>query len=165
MKVSYPLLDSGNEYLLEVDTFDKHLLVDAGIDPSYEIYDVVLKRISGNTISSMGALASLSAFLYGLLVDNPQAILYFFCDIRELERTPKNMKCSPQEYRSRLFSAMFEHETRLHPGVQWINNRIILTTIDGSAYIHLITLQQNQPVVEQIKSVIAQQGKDDLEIS
>ncbi len=164
MKVSYPLIDNGNEYLLEVDAFDKGLLAEAGIDPSYEIYDVVLKRLSGQQMSTLGTLSKLSSFLYGLLVDNPNAILYFFCDVRDVDRSAIHMKYSPQEYRSRLFSAMFEYERRLHPNIDWINNKIVISTTEGSAYIHLITLQQNQDIVNLIKQVIIQQSKDDITV-
>lgn len=164
MKVSYPLIDNGNEYLLEVDTFNKALLVEAGINPTYEIYDVVLKRLSGCQKSSLGALSKLSSFLYGLLIDNPKAILYFFCDVRDVDRSVAHMRYSPQEYRSRLFSAMFEYESRQHPNAHWVNNQIIISTTEGSAYIHLITLQQNQDVVNQIKQIVIQQSKDDMNV-
>ena len=47
---------------------------------SIEILDISLERVSGNTPTSPNVLFDISNFIAGVLNDNPETILYFYCD-------------------------------------------------------------------------------------
>ena len=52
-------------------------------------------------------------FIAGFLLDNENAILYFYCDdINEINR--RNHDITPQKYRSRLFSRMSDRDIYIH---------------------------------------------------
>lgn len=167
MKIKYPIVDGVNEYLLLIDSFDSKMLREVGIEDPIELYDVVLERVSGNDTSSARVLSTISSCLKVFLMDNPNAILYFYCDdMHDIARGENHQCYSPQEYRSRLFSTMFDAEKERHDGaLPFVNNKIVINTSEGRAFIHLITHECNKYAAEIVSREIKSQGKDETTVT
>ena len=66
------------------------------------------------TLVDMEAMNKIGSELQKVLEVNPNIILYFFCDFKEetIRINKKNKSIPPQEYRSRLFSNLFERRMK-----------------------------------------------------
>lgn len=145
-------IDEGdNRYLLKVSSFTEQELANWGLDASLEMYEVVLLRVSGDVVSSFKSLAMIAGFLRNFMAEHPDAILYFYCDdMHEINKTNKHIDASPQLYRSKLFSTLFDRESQKQHNSTLRNNVQAITTTEGTAYIHLVTSEKNLHVVEHI---------------
>lgn len=93
------------------------------------VVEIGLERSKGLNFTSHRVLAQIEQCIAEVILDNPNAILFFFCDFISLLPTmKKNM--SVQEYRRRLFSRMFERYVAQHH-ITDIFNRV--TTVEGIA--------------------------------
>lgn len=145
---TFQIEESNNRYLLKLTSFTEQELVSWNLDASVEIYDVVLLRVSGDETTSFKSLAQISTFIQGFMHNHPAAILYFYCDdMHEIRRAHKHANYSPQQFRSQLFSLLFDREMQRYPETKLINNVQTITTDQGTAYIHLISCAANQHVV------------------
>ena len=107
MIITYPISDNfGNEYLIRIEdcqNLPDEIMKELG---NIKILDITLERISGEQYTNSGILSKISTFIAGVLLDNENAMLYFYCDdVHDVKR--RNMKITPQKFRSDLFSAMF----------------------------------------------------------
>lgn len=155
MKVTYPIRAvNGDEYLVRIESFNREMLPDdvKALLGSIEILDISLERVSGNTPTSPNVLFDISNFIAGVLNDNPETILYFYCDdIHDVDR--RNRSITPQKYRSQLFSRMFDHYTRSHD-IDYIINTPLEFKKDKDVYIHFISKQEHLKYVDAIKNTI-----------
>lgn len=118
MKISVSLV-SGNtdEYRIGFETIESGFLSDEIFnhlkEEGIEIVEVLLERVKGVDSTNISVLSEMTNIIHRLFGDNENVILYFFCDdLNEIPCTNKSVE--PQEYRSRLFSAMFERFTMKH---------------------------------------------------
>ncbi len=155
MKVTYPIRAvNGDEYLVRIESFNREMLPDdvKALLGSIEILDISLERVSGNTPTSPNVLFDISNFIAGVLNDNPEIILFFYCDdIHDVDR--RNKSITPQKYRSRLFSRMFDHYTHSHV-INYIVNTPLEFKTDKDVYIHFISKQEHLKYVDAIKNTI-----------
>lgn len=153
---TFQIEEGDNRYLLELNSFTEQEFVSWNLDTSIEIYDVVLLRDSGDGTTSFKSLAQISTFVKDFMSNHPNAILYFYCDdIHDIQRTHKHIDYSPQQFRSQLFSLLFDREMTKHQDTKLVNNVQTITTAQGTAYIHLITSVANQHIVTNLfKQVI-----------
>ena len=167
MKLKFPICDGRNEYLLQIESFNEATLREVGITSPVMLYDIVLERVSGKEISSFGTLSTISNILRVFINDNPTAVLYFYCDdMHDIRRGKSHQAMSPQAYRSKLFSTLFDNEKqRAGHDFPYTNNCITISTSEGVAYIHLIAHQSNAQVVDIIRREIQAQGKDGTEVT
>lgn len=147
----FQIEEGNNRYLLKLNSFTEQELVSWQLDTSVEMYEAVLLRVSGEKTTSFRSLAQISTFIKGFMYDHPSAILYFYCDdMHEIQCAHKHAGYSPQQFRSYLFSALFDREMAKHPDTRLTNNVQTITTEQGTAYIHLITSRDNQHIVTNI---------------
>ena len=155
MKVTYPIRAvNGNEYLVRIESFNREMLPDdvKELLGSIEILDISLERVSGNTPTSPNVLFDISNFIAGVLNDNPETILYFYCDdIHDVDR--RNRSITPQKYRSQLFSSMFDRYTQSHD-ISDIINTPLEFKIDRDVYIHFISKREYLKYVDAFKDTI-----------
>lgn len=107
MIITYPISDNfGNEYLIRIEdcqNLPDEIMKELG---NIKILDITLERISGEQYTNSGILSKISTFIAGVLLDNENAMLYFYCDdVHDVKR--RDMEITPQKFRSDLFSAMF----------------------------------------------------------
>ena len=147
----------GNVFLVSIEPFPKSVLPDELEDilNGIEILDITLERSSGEGNASTRVLNDISAFIASVFFDNPNSILYFYCD--DMHEVPcmsgkKNMP--PQAYRSRLFSRMFERYISANH-VECVQNYPVEIHLDDrDIFIHLISTADKFPVMHAIGEAI-----------
>lgn len=147
----------GNSFLVSMEPFEKSVLPDELESALHgiEILDVTLERSSGESNASARVLNDISTFIASVFFDNPKSILYFYCDdIHEVPGMSEKKNMLPQAYRSRLFSRMFERYVSVNhiEGVQ--NYPIEIHLEDREIFIHLISTDDNLPVMRAIGDAI-----------
>lgn len=91
-------------------------------------------------------------FIAGFLLDNENAILYFYCDdINEINR--RNHDITPQKYRSRLFSRMFDRYMTSHDITGVVNASLEIRS-DRDIYIHIISRESHLDYANIIRTTI-----------
>lgn len=119
-------------------------------------YDVTLVRESGDGYVGYKVLSAISDTLARFLNENEDAVLCFYCDtLTEVKRNHSDI--SPQEYRSRLFSRMFDKYTRLHHRFAFVNHRVKIEDTENpynSQYAHFICRKEHEIAVKTIGSAL-----------
>lgn len=160
MNISFDLnTDKGDHLRVALSVFAKNILPDSVIEHinQINIYDVVLERISGINPISISSLTKIANFLFNFLSENPNAILYFFCDDKNNIEFNKNNKphLLPQEYRSKIFSILFERICKKECISNFTNMPIHIETPETTFIIHLIYPDSH----EEIASVLINELK------
>lgn len=120
----------------------------------FEVYDVSLLRESGSGFVGYKSLNAASDFLSKFMAENDNAILTFYCDpSSDVHRS--HMEIPPQEYRSRLFTRMFDNYTRKHPS-QLINHVVVIDADEKPQFVHFICRENQIKDVLTIKSGLMQ---------
>ncbi len=116
-----------------------------------EVIDVTLSRRAGQGFATVYTLGEISRIIADVFMDNKDAILYFFCD----DMTPiphTNKEILPQEYRSRLFSLLFERYIRENNIEDVGNYPVRINDVDGHPMIiHLFARDSHRQYVDIIK--------------
>ena len=90
---------------------------------SLKFFDVTLIRIAGDGYVGARSLNTIAETLGRFLDENEEAVLCFYCDdTTDIIRNHNEL--SPQEYRSRLFTRMFDRYSRTHNYNPYINRTI-----------------------------------------
>lgn len=125
------------------------------------VHEVMLQRsaIEGRSNGvDREALYRISAVMLDTMRNRPDDILYFFCDVRgdNLNVNARNKRVTPQEYRSRLFSLLFDRETRRR-GVTSLVNDVQHVECDGEVlYLHFIYDKRANCKVALLKEALEQ---------
>lgn len=89
--------------------------------------------------------------------DLVDAVYYSVCSDRMILKSAKRSNLSHQEYRSQLFSSMFN---KANPDNKYINKPVVITDPNaGNHYIHLMTLEKNQDVIDIISEELKKHDK------
>ena len=135
MNITLPIeCSEGHQYLLRL-TDCRNLPIESTI----VIIDIALISMSKiDVINNAGTLNRIASILFNFLEEN-DVILYFYCSKDPIKKRYNRDEMSYQQYRSSLFTSMFERITRYHKG-EFVNRSIILKdTVYGDHYIHLIS--------------------------
>ena len=162
MKVSISLRgDNSDEYHIRLESWDRGNLPNEIIPllEDADIIDVVLERVSGLERTSMHVLSGISEVIAKVFIDNSNAILYFYCDdmnpIPNMEKNnSKNKNISSQQYRSILFSRMFDRYCLKKGYIDIYNIPVKIHLEDRDIYIHLIAREKHSRIVNLIKETI-----------
>jgi len=102
------------------------------------------------SINNLSTLAIISSNIEKYLHYN-DVILYCYCDNAEITKSKKNEHMSHQQYRSTLFSAMFDKKKC----EEHLNEKVTIEDeINGTHYIHLISKIENTEAVAVIASTV-----------
>lgn len=148
---------NGNFFLVSIEPFPKDILPEelSGILGDTEILDITLERSKGKENASIRVMNDISNFIAGVLFDNPHSILYFYCD--DIHPVPF-MSCKkdmiPQEYRSRLFTCMFERYVSSNKIENIYNYPVEVHLDDREIFIHLISMEDNIHIMRSIADAI-----------
>ena len=138
--------DSGDEYKLQFTTDRSGIISDELLDylclEGVEVVEIGLGRSSGFNVTTPTVLAQIEDITADLLHRHPNAIISFFCDF--INTIPSTKKKIPvQEYRSRIFSLMFDrYVSKKH--IQGLHN--LVTVVQGVKepyYFHVIAREQH----------------------
>ena len=136
----------GDKYILSVNDADITLLSDdiqqMLSDNNLQIGEIIIERTAGKQYTCYKVLYQIATWLAGIFAQHQGLILFYLCDdmnsIPNRNTKGKNKDLSPQEYRSSLFSKLFEEYKKSHQ-VKGISDYPII--IEGEGYkqfIHLI---------------------------
>ena len=155
MKVSASLVVSSvEEYRLGFETIESGFLQDEVFKcldkDGIEIVEVLLDRVKGAGKTSIAILSEMSEIIFRLFDTNENIIIYFFCDdLNEIPNTQK--KVSPQAYRSRLFSSMFERFVRKQKVDDIENIAISIEAFGRTEYLHFIVRSHHMKYIDYIQ--------------
>lgn len=118
-------------------------------------YDVTLVRESGTGYVGYKILFAVSDILARFLNENEDAVLCFYCDdLTDVKRGRTHLGISPQEYRSRLFSNMFDKYIKTYHQSAFINHCVTIEDPDNpqnSRFAHFICRKEHEPAVKSIE--------------
>ena len=159
MKFSISITSNDNTVRLGLETADTSFLgesISKEIESrGVEIVEVILDRELGKGLAGMALLDNISSVIANLFIENKNAILFFYCDdLNEIPRC-RTRNISPQEYRSDLFSLMFERYVTKH-GIQSVHDVTIrINAIDHCLFFHFISRDEHMDLIDEIKEDFA----------
>lgn len=120
---------------------------------SLKFFDVTLIRIAGDGYAGMRSLNAVSEILGRFLDENDDAVLCFYCDdTTDIIRNHNDL--SPQEYRSKLFSRMFDKYSGSRHNNTYINRTIRFIIEDHCRFTHFICRPEHQEAVDILGEVL-----------
>jgi len=152
MKFSISLhTPNGDRYLVCVSPLVEQLRRELELpEENIEVCQIVLDRERGDNATDINILSQITDFVAKVLLANDNIILYYVCDdINEIPNCNHNIPS--QEYRSRLFSSMFDRYVRNHNITDIINVPVIIKdAIGNKQYVHIISDQKHDVSVKVI---------------
>jgi hypothetical protein len=121
----------------DISEFDKNKAI------TTKVFSVNLAFIGDERgINSAGMLNKISSSCFDFLENNPETMLFIFCDMKNDNIPRRHSNISPQYYRSLLFSRMFERTMSIRNRNDYINltNSYIW---GGENFINLIAHRSN----------------------
>ena len=122
-----------------------------------EIVEIDLERVTGSAPTSLKTLTKISEGIAHCFEQNKKAVLYYFCD--DLSEVPSigdsKIGMWPQEYRSLLFSRMFERyalNTSMEDSVTDVE--VVIYEDTRPLYMHLIARTCHSRYIEALKAYI-----------
>ena len=145
--------EHGDEYKLQFTTDRSGIIADDILDQlnakGIEVVEIGLARVKGQNITSHKVLHQIEECIADLLLRMPNVILSYFCDfIHLVPSRRKNM--SVQEYRSRMFSAMFKRYVSQEQQLDVCDDEIKINGVAEPFFFHVIYHRQNQYYAEMI---------------
>lgn len=140
--------------LYAFDTETVHKVVGERPLLTLTFYDVVLMRERGESYLGFSHLSQISHILANFLQENSDAVLFFYCDdITDVRRHHHSML--PQEYRSMLFSRMFDQYVQSHHLRGFVNRQIINNSNGFAQYAHFIGREEHLGEIDQVIDSLA----------
>lgn len=145
----------GDQIRVALSYYDSETVSMLSSDPltlTLAFYDVTLVREIGEGYVGYKVLSAVSETLARFLDENEDVVLCFYCDAQtEVKRSHSDI--SPQEYRSRLFSRMFDKYMKSHCLSNFINHRIKIEDLVNpmnSQFAHFICRKEHEAAVAEI---------------
>ena len=135
-------------------------IIEQGID----ISEIMIDRVKGGESTAQEVLHAITGRVADLLAENENLVIYYSCDdmnpIPSRNMKGANKELSVQEYRSTLFSHIFDSYMYSHQVSGIANTPIIINGEGYKQFMHLIARAKHQVIVELIKDdVIEGWGK------
>lgn len=138
-----PISTSNGEYYIQLRTAILENIVSEEHIVHFKnctIYDIMLGCKQRDVLVDMEAMNKIGSELQRVLEVNPNIILYFFCDFNEktIRINRKNKNIPPQEFRSRLFSTLFDRRMKQGNSNNFQNKVHTVDYAGDRYYLHLI---------------------------
>lgn len=135
-------------------------IINQGID----ISEIMIDRLNGGKSTAPEVLHAITGRIADLFAENENLILYYSCDdmnpIPSRNKRSANKELSVQEYRSILFSHIFDSYIDSHQVSGITNTPVIIEGEGYTQFMHLIARDKHQSIVDLIKAdVIEGWGK------
>ena len=145
--------ESGDEYKLKFSTDRSGIIADSLLDEldreGIEVAEIALARVKGFGVTNIKVLNQIENCIADLMNRRPNVGLCFFCDFISFLLAIKK-RSHHQEYRSRLFTAMFERYVTHHHLDNFCNNVVKVEGVAESFYFHVIYRNRHQKYAERI---------------
>ena len=144
---------SGDEYKLQFTTDRSGIIADNLLDQlnaqGIEVVEIGLARVKGENITGHKVLHQIEECIADLMQRMPNVILSYFCDFIHLVPShKKNM--TVQEYRSRMFSAMFKRYVTQQQLFDVCDDEIKINGVTEPFFFHVIYHKNHQHFAEMI---------------
>ena len=145
--------ESGDEYKLQFTTDRSGIIADNLLDQlnahGIEVVEIGLARVKGENITGHKVLHQIEECIADLMQRMPNVILSYFCDFIHLVPShKKNM--TVQEYRSRMFSAMFKRYVTQQQLFDVCDDEIKINGVTEPFFFHVIYHKNHQYFAEMI---------------
>ena len=144
--------EAGDEYRLQFTTDRSNIIADRILDlllqDGIEVVEVGLGRVGSTNVTSHRVLQQIEESIPDFMTRNPNAILSYMCDFINL--VPSNKKITVQEYRSRMFSAMFKRYMSQHHIVDIYDDEIKIDGVAETFYFHVIYHKRHEQYAKMI---------------
>ncbi len=163
MEISYSIIQKESEYRVLLTSANLKALsddvtkdlTDRGIDVS----ELMIERISGDKTTEQDVLHDITGWVADLFANNSNLIIYYSCDdmtpIPSRNINSENRDLAVNEYRSRLFTHMFDSYMSSHQVSGVSNTPIRLDNYENgmgySLFFHLIARDKHNDIVELLK--------------
>lgn len=148
--------EKGDHVRVALSYYDSESIKVFTTDPyvlSLMIYDVSLLRLSGANCVGFSVLSKVSDILGRFIEENDDAVLCFYCDdLTDIERNHNSI--TPQEYRSKLFSVMFDKYVRNRNITGIINKSMRFETEGQPKFVHFICRNEHCKAIEALAEVL-----------
>ena len=148
--------DKGDQIRVALSYYDSEILQTFTSDPltlTLVFYDVTLVRVAGEETVDVKTLKAICDVLFRFMNDNDTVVLCFYCDDLT-EVTHNHKELTPQEYRSRLFSRMFDMYVKANGISDIINYSIKIEDNNTPRFAHFITPEKYLPAVKLLGNII-----------
>lgn len=143
----------GCQYLIEFSLANELIVFSDPI--SIAIVDVAITQLDVGLLNNASTLFQIANIIKSYLEVNNVA-LYCYCDTKEIQRGKNKKDMLPQQYRSLLFSRMFERNS----DSTYVNHVIVVKDeINGDHYINLIANKSNQSQLNAIEKELCKLNK------
>ncbi|MBQ0020772.1 MAG: hypothetical protein KBT39_09660 [Bacteroidales bacterium] len=120
-----------------------------------EIIEIDLERIEGHHNADIRTLRIIADGIGRCFSQNSKAILYYYCDEIELPIISQHHSEKwPQEYRSQLFSRMFQRYASKAGDLDIIDMTVEIIQGDRPIFMHLIARECHRSCLETLKNYI-----------
>ena len=145
--------EQGDEYKLQFTTDRSGIIADNLLDQlnaqGIEVVEIGLARVKGENITGHKVLHQIEECIADLMQRMPNVILSYFCDFIHLVPShKKNM--TVQEYRSRMFSAMFKRYVTQQQLFDVCDDEIKINGVTEPFFFHVIYHKNHQHFAEMI---------------
>ena len=152
----------GDEYRIMLVDADVSVLDEqvrnAIANNSIDISEIIIDRARGGESTTQEILHVITGRVADLFAEHVNLILYYSCDdmnpIPSRNTKGANKNLSVQEYRSRLFSHIFDSYMFSHQVSGFTNTPIIINGDGYSQFMHLIARDKHQYIVDLVKDDI-----------
>ncbi len=147
--------------MVALSYYDAETLMAFSSDPqvlSLVFYDVTLVRKSGEDYVGYKILFAVSDVLARFMGENEDAVLCFYCDA-DTDLRRHHTELLPQEYRSRLFSRMFEMYVKSCNLSGFINYRVEMEdpyNTGNRQFAHFICREEHREAVAVMERLLRQ---------
>ena len=145
--------ENGDEYKLQFTTDRSGIIADEILDcinkEGIEVAEIGLGRVRGGSVTSNKMLSLIEECIADFMHRHKNVVLSFFCDfINFLPATKKNIPV--QEYRSKLFSLMFERYASQHNLANFSHKVVEIEGVAENFYFHIISRKEHLKYAEMI---------------
>lgn len=139
--------ENGDEYKLQITSERSNIIaptiIDKLLNNDIEVFEIGLGRVKGNNVTGHKVLRQIEECIADFMKKKPNALISYMCDFINL--VPSNKKnITVQEYRSRLFSAMFKRYVSQHHVDNICDDEIIIEGVAETFYFHVIYRKEHK---------------------
>lgn len=144
--------DNGDEYKLQFTTERSGVIADSLLDflssKDIEVVEIGLARVRGQNVTSHYVLSQIEECIADFMDRYQNVVISFFCDF--IHFVPSNKRIPVQEYRSRLFSAMFDRYVSQHHLQNYCNHVVEVEGVSETFFFHVIYRKEHEAYADMI---------------
>ena len=144
--------EKGDEYKLQFSTDRSGIIAENLLDllnsNDIEVVEIGLARVKGQTVTSPCVLALIEESIADFMLRHQKVILSFFCDF--IHYVPSKKRIPVQEYRSRLFTAMFDRYVSQHHLRGFCNHVVEVEGVSEPFFFHIIYRKKHETYADMI---------------